>query len=511
MKKNITPFAFPLIVLAVSCSSAKVQMKPNVVLIVADDLGMGDIGIYGAQKISTPNIDFLGRQGVCFQNAYSTSATSTPSRYAMLTGIYPWRNKDAKILPGDAPLLIADDTPTLPKMFQSLDYNTAAIGKWHLGMGDGNVDWNKKISPNANDVGFDYTYLIAATNDRVPTVYVKNGHVEGLDASDPIYVNYKENFDGEPTALTNPEMLKMKWHHGHNNSIVNGIPRIGFMKGGEKARWIDENMADYFVNEIKQFINRQTADKPFFLYFGLHQPHVPRTPHERFVGSTDLGPRGDVIVEADWCVGELISCLDTNNLLDNTIIIFTSDNGPVINDGYIDGAEERLGDHDPLNGLRGGKYSLYDGGTHVPMIIYWKGKITPKESPAIVSQLDLFASLAHLVGGKIPKDIDSREYLDAFMGKSDTARDCIVLEAQGKLAYRYGDYALIPPYEGPETNVTKNELGNRREWSLYDLKNDKSQNRNIAGENTKIFEKMKNDFMSIAGIHYLAINSTTVH
>ena len=385
---------------------------------------------------------------------------------------------------------------------QAAGYNTAAIGKWHLGMGNGNVDWNKAITPSANTVGFDYTCLIAATNDRVPTVYVKNGLVENLDQDDPIYVDYNKNFDGEPTALDNPELLKMRWHHGHNNSIVNGIPRIGFMKGGEKARWIDEDMADYFVDEVKAYIDGQSADKPFFLYYGLHQPHVPRAPHSRFVGSTDLGPRGDAVVEADWCVGEIISYLDEKDLLDNTLVIFTSDNGPVINDGYYDDAEERLGKHDPRNGTRGGKYSLYDGGTHIPLIVYWKEHIMPNVSEAMVSQLDFFASLGNLVGGNVPDGIDSEEHIDVFLGKSDCGRNGLVLEAQGRLAYRSGNYAIIPPYNGPETNITKNELGNMKVWGLFDLNTDCGQRNNLAGTNPLVLEKLKSEFMAIAGEYY---------
>lgn len=502
MKREFMYFLPPLALSAVACSPKEAAQKPNVLLIVADDLGMGDLGAYGATAIRTPHIDSLAVHGIRFENAYATSATSTPSRYAMFTGMYPWRNADAKILPGDAPLLIPTDIPTMPKMMQDAGYNTAAIGKWHLGMGDGNVDWNRQISPSANTVGFDYTCLIAATNDRVPTVYVKNGLVEGLDPEDPIYVDYDNNFEGEPTALTNPEMLRMKWHHGHNNSIVNGIPRIGFMKGGEKARWVDEDMADYFVSEVKEYIDCQTPDKPFFLYYGLHQPHVPRAPHSRFVGSTDLGPRGDAVVEADWCVGEVISYLDKKGLLDNTLVIVTSDNGPVINDGYYDEAVERLGDHDPKAGTRGGKYSLYDGGTHIPMIVYWKGHVVPGVSEALVSQLDLFASLGSLVDGNVPAGLDSEDCLDAILGKSDSGRDDIVLEAQGRLSYRSGKYAMIPPYKGPERNITGNELGNMKEWGLFDLNSDRGQKHNIASESPDILERMKKDFMSLAGSHY---------
>ncbi|MGM9741519.1 MAG: sulfatase-like hydrolase/transferase [Candidatus Cryptobacteroides sp.] len=489
---------------AVACGCADKQEinRPNILLIVADDLGLGDISTYGSTTIHTPNIDSLGHNGIRFDNGYATSATSTPSRYAMFTGLYPWTNANAKILPGDAPLLIPTDCPTLPEMLQDIGYNTGAIGKWHLGMGNGNVDWNKEISPSANTVGFDYTCLVAATNDRVPTVYVRDGKVVGLDPDDPIYVDYEHNFDGEPTALTNPEMLKMKWHHGHNNSIVNGIPRIGFMKGGKKARWVDEDMADFFVSEVKEFIDRQTSDVPFFLYYGLHQPHVPRTPNARFVGSTTLGPRGDAIAEADWCVGEVISYLDSKGYLDNTLVIFTSDNGPVVNDGYYDEAEEKLGNHDPRNGTRGGKYSLYDGGTHIPLIVYWKGHVSPMVSGALVSHLDFFASLGRLTGGKVPDGLDSDDYMDVLLGKTEKGRDELVLEAQGRLALRYGHFALIPPYDGPESNITKNELGNLKEWGLFDLSKDRGQTENIAVQDPDRLEEMKARFQDLVGDYY---------
>lgn len=490
------------------CSSTEQPQKPNILLIVADDLGMGDISAYapynclnpGLQTIHTPNIDSLASGGILFRSGYATSATSTPSRYAMFTGMYPWKNPDAKILNGDAPLLIPTDIPTMPKMFQAEGYSTAAIGKWHLGMGNGNVDWNKPIVPSANTVGFDYTCVIAATNDRVPTVYVENGLVENLDPSDPIQVSYTENFEGEPTALTNPEMVKMPWSHGHNNSIVNGIPRIGYMKGGQKARWVDEEMADYFAAKVKKYIDGCVAsDKPFFLYYGLHEPHVPRAPHQRFAGSTGMGPRGDAVIEADWCVGEVIRYLDEKGLLDNTLVIFTSDNGPVIDDGYKDKSVELLGRHDPRNGTRGGKYSLYDGGTHIPMIFYWKGHITPAVSDAFVSQLDFFASLGALTGGEVPEGIDSQNHIDAFTGKTESGRQSMVLEAGGRLAYRSGDYELIPPYKGSQRNETGNEMGNLPSYGLFNIKEDPVQQHNLADSEPEKLQELINEFKTATG------------
>lgn len=479
-----------LTAVAVSGCADNKRLRPNVLLIVADDLGMGDVSAYGSKTINTPCIDSLAHAGIRFDNAYSSSATSTPSRYGLFTGMYPWRNPDAAILDGDAPLLIPVDMPTLPKMMQQAGYNTAAIGKWHLGMGDGHVDWNNLITPSANSVGFDYTCVIAATNDRVPTVYVEDGLVQGLDPSDPIRVSYKENIGDEPTALSHPELLKMMWEHGHHNSVINGIPRIGFMAGGQNARWKDEEMADYFVAKVKEFIDGCT-DEPFFLYYGLHQPHVPRVPHPRFAGLSGMGPRGDVILEADWCVGEVLSFLRNKGLLENTLVIFTSDNGAVLNDGYKDGAVELLGGHDPMNGMRGGKYSLYDGGTHVPFIVAWHDNVKPGISDAFISQIDLFPTLAELVGAEFPGGLDGQPMEDVLVGKSKDGRKDMIIEAQGRLAYKYGDHVLIPPYSGNRTNETGNELGNVPDWALFNLAEDPAQNNNIAYGDTMLLNHLK--------------------
>src|SRR5690606_20224677 len=202
-----------------SCGSSEKETKeidvkkPNIVIIYMDDLGYGDMSAYGATELSTPNMDRLANEGIRFTNGYASSATCTPSRYAILTGSYPWRNKDAKILPGTAPLLISTEQQTLPKMFDAQGYHTGVVGKWHLGLGTGHVNWNEHISPGPNEVGFDYSHIMAATQDRVPTVYIEDGEVVGLDPNDPIEVNYAENFEGEPTAISNPELLKMTWHH----------------------------------------------------------------------------------------------------------------------------------------------------------------------------------------------------------------------------------------------------------------------------------------------------------
>ncbi|MCM4169086.1 N-acetylgalactosamine-6-O-sulfatase [Arenibacter antarcticus] len=470
--------------------------KPNIIFIYMDDLGYGDLSAYGATEISTPNMDALAKGGIQFTNGYATSATCTPSRYGILTGRYPWRNKDARILPGTAPLIIDTAQMTVPKMLQGEGYATGIVGKWHLGLGSGNVNWNERVSPGPNEVGFDYSYIMAATQDRVPTVYIADGLVDGLDPDDPIEVSYHKNFEGEPTGLENPELTTMKWHHGHNNSIVNGIPRIGFMKGGEAAKWSDIDMADHFLAKAQQYVKEQKS-APFFLYYALQQPHVPRTPHPRFAGKTGMGPRGDVILEADWIIGEFMKTLKEEGILENTLIVFSSDNGPVVNDGYYDDSEEKLGNHTPSGILRGGKYSLYDAGTKVPFITYWKGTITPSKSNAMVCQLDLLTSLAALVGSEV-KGEDSINLLDEFLGKSNKGREELVLEATTRTAFRKGNWAMIPPYKGAVINKqVKIELGNSEEYQLYNLEKDPGQKENLAKSNLDKLQELVTDYEKI--------------
>ncbi|QJW89843.1 arylsulfatase [Spirosoma taeanense] len=484
--------------------------NPNIVIIYADDLGYGDVSANGQGQLQTPNIDQLAETGIRFTNGYATSATCTPSRLALLTGTYPWRDKNAKILPGNAPLLIDTTSVTLASLLKKQGYATGVVGKWHLGLGNGDIDWNRTIRKTPNDLGFDYSFIMAATGDRVPTVYVENRHVVGLTPDDPLYVRYDSNFAGQPTALTHPELMtKMTWHHGHNQSVHNGIPRIGYMKGGRSALWTDEQMAEVFLDKAKAFIDtHQTrkAGKPFFLYYALHQPHVPRVPGAKFVGKSGLGPRGDAILEADWCVGELMKKLRQEGLADNTLVVFSSDNGPVLNDGYNDEAVEKNGRHTPAGRLRGGKYSLFDAGTHVPFIVSWPARLKKEVSDALVCQMDLLASLAALVGSDI-KTGDSKNLLNTFLGKAAknqaNGRDALVLEASGKLAFRSGDWVFIPPYPGKALNEQVNiETGLSREPQLYNLSADPQQRTNLARTNPVKRTAMEKQMKQVVGDAY---------
>ena len=469
--------------------------RPNIVVMYADDLGFGDVSCYGATALDTPNIDRLASEGVIFYQGYATAATCTPSRYSLLTGSYSWRNERAHILPGDAPLIIDPDTSTLPSVLKEAGYTTGVVGKWHLGIGEGNQNWNEPLPLTPLDIGFDYSYIMAATNDRVPCVYLDGRDVVGLDPSDPIEVEYDKNkpFPGLPTGKDNPELLKMMFHHGHDMSIVNGVSRIGYMRGGEAALWIDEDMADVFLDKAVSFVEKN-KDGPFFLYYAFHQPHVPRLPHPRFVGRTGMGPRGDAIAEMDWCVGEMLDALDRCGLKEDTIVVFSSDNGPVLNDGYYDEAVELCGDHRPAGPLRGGKYSMYDGGTRVPFIVSWPGNVETGESDALVSQVDFLASFAALAGVSMDADAgpDSVDVLDALLGRSDEGRAEIVLEGiQARTVLRQGDWVFIPPHEGPPVNTNVNiETGNSPVSQLYYLADDVGQIENVASIYPDVAERM---------------------
>jgi arylsulfatase A-like enzyme len=265
-------------------------------------------------------------------------------------------------------------------------------------------------------------------------------------------------------------------------SIVNGISRIGYMKGGRSALWKDEEMADTFAREAVSFIEASRG-QPFFLYFALHDPHVPRVPHPRFVGQTELGPRGDAIVQADWCVGQVAAALERLGLAENTLFIVTSDNGPVLDDGYEDDAVTKAGDHRPSGPLRGGKYSKFEAGCRVPFVVRWPARIKPGVSDALVSQIDLLASFAALTGQPLAESDapDSLNMLPALVGESPAGREYVVLQGAGGLALRRGNWKFIPPSRGLKRNASTNiELGNDTEPQLYDLASDLGEQRNLA-------------------------------
>lgn len=438
-------------------NSTQAPQKPNVIVILADDLGYGDLKCYGAKNVETPHVDKLASEGIRFTNAHTVAATSTPSRYSLLTGEYAWRRPDTDIAAGDVKMIIRPEQYTMADMFKSAGYATAAIGKWHLGLGvkTGGQDWNAPLPAALGDLGFDYHYIMAATADRVPCVFIENGKVANYDPSDPIEVSYTKNFPGEPTGKDNPELLyNLHPSNGHDMSIVNGISRIGFMKGGGKALWKDENIADSITVHAIDFI-KQHKDEPFFMYFATNDVHVPRFPHDRFRGKNPMGLRGDAIAQFDWTVGQLMETLDQLGLTENTLIILSSDNGPVVDDGYKDKAEELLNGHTPSGPWRGNKYSAFEGGTAVPVIVRWPQKIKQTgDSDVLMSQIDWLASLGALINARLPKGSapDSYDRLGNLIGTDKTDRPWIVEQSMNHtLSVRTKDWKYIEPNDDPTT------------------------------------------------------------
>jgi arylsulfatase A-like enzyme len=480
---------FALVLMTIPATAAGPR---NIVLIYADDLGYGDVSCNGATAVQTPNVDRVAREGLRFTDGHSSSATCTPSRYALLTGEYPWRKKGTGVLPGDARLIIEPGRTTLATQLQRAGYKTGVVGKWHLGLGAGNLDWNGDIAPGPLDLGFDYNFLIPATGDRVPCVYVENRRVVGLDPNDPIRVSFRERIGDDPIGAEHPELLKLKYSHGHDRTIVNGISRIGYMSGGKAARWVDEDMADVITQKAVAFVEKHRAE-PFFLFFSTHDIHVPRVPHSRFVGRTKLGPRGDAIVQFDWCVGEVLKALDQHGLTQDTLVILSSDNGPVIDDGYADDAVAKLGEHKPAGPFRGGKYSSFEGGTRVPFVIRWPARVKPGVSEALVCQIDLLASLSTLTGQKlVDADApDSIDVLPALLGESSTGRTEFVEHAR-VLSLRDGTWKYTEPTKGPKISANTNtELGGDAAGQLFDLASDPGERQNVIADHVDRARKMR--------------------
>lgn len=484
-----------LLVAASGFVVTRAASRPNLVLVYGDDVGYGDLGCYGAKSIPTPNLDRLAARGLRFTSGYCTSATCTPSRYSLLTGEYAWRTPGTGIAPPNGSMLIKPGVPTLPATLQAAGYRTGIVGKWHLGLGDPpKPQWSGKIAPGPLEIGFGDSFILPTTNDRVPCVYVRGHRIVGHDPEDPVDV-FDKNPDGQPTGKTHRDRLKMDWSHGHNDSIVNGIGRIGFMVGGHDARWTDETSAEVFVEEAERFL-AEPDERPFFLFYSAHQIHVPRAPNQRFVGATPHGPRGDAMVELDWCVGRLVAALERRGVLENTLILFTSDNGPVLDDGYQDRAVTALGDHRPAGPFRGGKYSRFEGGTRVPWIVHWPTEVSPGVTDAVVSQVDLFASFGRLAGAPAPADGAARDSLDlseALTGRDATGRDHVVQHSgfKARLAIRRGQWKYLEPDRGPRVLTNTNtETGNLGRPQLYHLGDDPAERTNLADTHPELVEEL---------------------
>ena len=481
----------------IASAASGATSHPNVLLIYGDDVGWADISAQGGGRIPTPNIDRLAKEGLRFTDGHCAAATCTPSRFSLLTGVHGFRH-NIQVLPPNAPLTIPLDHLTLPRVFQKAGYQTAIVGKWHLGLGakGQEVDWNGDVQPGPLELGFDYSFLQPSTNDRVPCVYLDGHRVANLDPADPLYVG-RTPADPKATAYPdgkkNPEaMTYVRSSEGHDDSVINGIGRIGTQWGGKSALWNDETMTREYLARSKAWLQKRDSSKPFFLYYSAQNIHVPRTPNPQFKGASGLGPRGDFMVEFDGAVGELLRMLDDLHVAENTIVIFTSDNGPVYNDGYEDGTTVRLSSqesdhgHDGSGPYRGGKYQIYEGGTRVPFIVRWPGHVKPGVSDALVNQVDFVASFATLLGQEIPEGdaMDSRNALPALLGQDPAGLPFMVEEAR-TLALREGPWKYV-------LNATPQGRG-----ELYNLNRDVGETTNVIHQNPKKAAHMWEQLMKI--------------
>ncbi|MGI8599823.1 MAG: sulfatase family protein [Chitinophagaceae bacterium] len=420
------------------------EKKPNIVYINVDDLGYGDVGAYGATKVRTPHIDKLAKEGKKFTDFHSASAVCSPSRHALLTGQYPSRKNMWMPIFLRSPLVIDTAQMTIGKIMQNAGYETAIIGKWHLGFGNNYpVDWNNELKPGPLEVGFNYFFGIPVLNSHPPFVYVENHHVVGLNSEDPLV--YGKRADTRPY----PEKFD--------------LDSIG---GGKAAHDIfaDSLIGTTITQKAVSWI-RHYKDKPFFLYFNPTNIHHPFTPHGRFIGTSEAGLYGDFIHELDWMVGEILSTLDQEGLAENTIVILTSDNGGMFNQG---GQQAwRLG-HRPNADLLGFKFDAWEGGHRVPFIARWPAKIPAQsQSNEMLCNIDMLATFAALTNQTLKNGVgpDSYNALPAIMGTpKDSIRDYLIISPFKKthLAIRKGKWMYIPAQNSggfPGTEIREHELG----------------------------------------------------
>jgi len=435
---------------------------PNIVLIYADDLGYGDLSCYGAEKIKTPNIDRLANEGRLFTDAHSTSAVCTPSRYALLTGEYPLRINNYSPVFCQSQLIIDAKKTTLASMLKRKGYVTACVGKWHLGFGSApKPDWNQDLKPGPLELGFDYFYGIPVVNSHPPFVYVENHKVVGLEADDPLVYKKGGKTHGKPYPEKNTAHPKM----------------LGLI--GAKAAhdfYVDEESAVHLTGKALEWMNEQ--NEPFFLYYASHNIHHPFTPHPYFQGKSECGLYGDFVQELDWSVGQLIAAVEGFGVWENTIFVFTSDNGGMFNGGGRRAQE--LG-HTPNGKLKGQKFGAWEGGHRVPFIACWPNIIPAgSTSGAFIANMDLLPTFAAITDQKLaPNEArDGYNQLAAFLEEDGvSARDELIIQPHKRehTSLRQGDWIYIPG--AGDGGWMKAEPGDPVR-QLYNLKEDPYQENN---------------------------------
>lgn len=489
----------------------KTLEHPNIIIINADDLGYGDLSCYGATKINTPHIDLLAKEGRKFTDAHSASAVCSPSRYGLLTGRYPIRKNFWGPLPVRTPLTIDPSQLTLASLLKSVGYDTACIGKWHLGFGTKKPDWNGKLKPGPLELGFDYYFGIPSVNSGPPFVYVENHDVLGKDPDDPFVYGKKS------VTKRYPEK--------------SGYSNIGGAKAAHQL-YVDELIGTTLKNKATDWIKKRKTTKPFFLYLATTNIHHPFTPAKQFVGTSQCGLYGDFVHELDWMVGEILSTLEEMKISDDTLIIFTSDNGGMLN---VTGQKARKAGHSMNGKLLGYKFGAWEGGHRVPMIARWPGKIPAgTTSDHLISQIDLAATLAAITNRPLKKGeaIDSVNQLKNFTSTLELPlRKTLIISPNSPkhLSVRHGKWMFIPHsgsggFQGkspghhlfagaaalPFSKMTTSDVVDGKirtdapPAQLYDLESDPAQSKNLYDQHPEIVSELK----SILKHHRTFIPST---
>jgi len=471
---------------------------PNIVIINADDLGYGDLGCYGATHIRTPNIDRLASEGRRFTDAHAASAVCSPSRYGLLTGSYPLRRNLWGPIPAQGGLTIDPEDMTIARLLQEAGFATACIGKWHLGFGNGKrTNWNAPLRPGPLETGFDHYFGIPTVNSGPPFVYVKNHHVVGLDPDDPFV------YGKQSVTQKHPEK--------------GGYKVIG---GAEAAHRLydDRAVGTTLANRAVEWLQQHDRAKPFFLYLATTNIHHPFTPAQQFVGTSDCGLYGDFAHELDWIVGQVLATLDSMGVADNTLVIFTSDNGGML---HNTGQKSWRAGHRMNGDLLGFKFGAWEGGHRIPMLARWPGHIAAgSTSDHLISHIDLLATFASLVHRPLPagQGIDSIDQLAVLTRDPVRSPRTTLLVAPNSpkhLAVRRGKWLFIPGRGGggfqgkkvgnhllsdefalPFTGQRNSDVANGRiradapPAQLYNLERDPGQANNVFAQHSEIVAEL---------------------
>jgi len=464
--------------------------RPNIVFILADDLGYGDLSSYGATKVQTPNIDRLANEGRKFSDAHSPHPVCTPTRYSLMTGRYSWRTwaKTANVWSTD-PMLIDDDQYTLPKLLAEAGYQTALVGKWHLGYGRPGVsgwddvrgiDYNGKIEPGPLEAGFDYYFGVPHVGQQ-PHVFIENHHVVGLKPQSPLEL-----------------VMDDRWLHRSSHLERHMYPPRHHFEGGVGSKYRQEDVAHKLTEKAVDWLKQAAGNSgnPFFLYFAHRNVHGPYAPNERFAGTSQIGVYGDFLLELDWSVGEVLDTLDSLDLTDDTLIFFASDNGGV-QMGHKPTTFVNHNGHMTNGPLRGQKTESLEGGHRVPLLARWPGHIEAgSSSDALVALTDTMATMAELLGKQLPRGAgpDSISYLGALLGRKPTepVRRVLVHDNyRGGYGIRMDDWKLLMIQGGGGIGWSPWDNDNRKpNGQLYNLKEDLKELNNLYEEEPERVARM---------------------